>query len=134
MKIYLSGPMTGLPENNYPAFHAAAATLRAAGHEVVSPAEHPAPLTSTSWEQFMRDDLRAMLGCDCLALLPGWQASRGAHLELHVAHRVGMTITEAAALALQTQTSACEYCGGTGLLSYEAGGETRTEACACRES
>lgn len=33
--IYLCGPMTGLPEYNYPAFHAAAAELRAQGWHVV---------------------------------------------------------------------------------------------------
>ena len=33
--LYLCGPMTGLPGNNYPAFHKAAADLRAAGYSVV---------------------------------------------------------------------------------------------------
>ena len=42
-RIYLAGPMSGLPELNYPAFHAKAAELRAAGHHVENPAENPAP-------------------------------------------------------------------------------------------
>ena len=37
--IYVSGPMSGLPDLNFPAFHAAAAELRALGHTVVNPAE-----------------------------------------------------------------------------------------------
>ena len=37
--VYLSGPMTGLPDFNRPAFHAAAAALRAQGYVVINPAE-----------------------------------------------------------------------------------------------
>ena len=39
MRVYISGPMSGLPELNFPAFHAAAASLRAKGLDVVNPAE-----------------------------------------------------------------------------------------------
>lgn len=38
-RIYLSGPMTGLPELNFPAFAAMTANLRADGHTVTNPAE-----------------------------------------------------------------------------------------------
>lgn len=39
-RIYLAGPMTGLPEHNFPAFHAEAARLRGLGYHVENPAEH----------------------------------------------------------------------------------------------
>lgn len=90
-RIYLSGPMSGLPNLNVPAFNAEAARLRALGFEVVNPAElNPGP--DTGWHACMRNDLKALLDCDTLVLLPGWQRSSGAHLEMHVAHRVGMAI------------------------------------------
>ena len=37
-RLYVAGPMTGLPDHNYPAFAEAAARLRAVGYEVESPA------------------------------------------------------------------------------------------------
>ena len=91
LKVYLSGPMTGLPELNFPAFHAAAARLRGAGYTVVNPAEIN-PDSSMSWQQCMRADIKALCDCDALALLPGWMDSKGAHLELHLAHRLELRI------------------------------------------
>lgn len=93
-RIYISGPMTGLPELNFPAFRAEAARLRALGFEVVNPAEIN-PDTAMSWHECMRADIRALCDCDTVATLPGWMASNGAHLEVHLAHRLGMRICEA---------------------------------------
>lgn len=90
-RIYLSGPMTGYNDLNFPAFHAEAARLRALGYEVVNPAELNQDPNAT-WHQCMRTDLKALLDCDTLALLNGWPQSAGAHLEMHMAHRVGMDI------------------------------------------
>lgn len=90
-RIYLSGPMTGMPGLNFPAFNVAAARLRDLGHEVVNPAElnkDPA----ARWHECLRVDLKALLDCNTIALLDGWQKSNGAHLEMHVAHRVGIDI------------------------------------------
>lgn len=44
--IYLSGPMSGLPDYNWPTIDAAAVALRSAGHTVVNPAETPLPASS----------------------------------------------------------------------------------------
>lgn len=99
--VYLSGPMSGLQDLNFPAFHAAAKELRANGHRVISPAEinaaHPG-----EWASCMRADIRALCDCETLALLPGWESSRGAHLELHIAHRLGLKIVSVAGLMFTT--------------------------------
>ncbi|MFU2878316.1 DUF4406 domain-containing protein [Pseudomonas aeruginosa] len=69
-RIYLAGPMTGLPEHNFPAFHAEAARLRQFGYHVENPAEiNP---EGGSWSDCMRRDIPQLLTCDSLALLPGW--------------------------------------------------------------
>ena len=85
-RIYISGPMTGLPDNNFPSFHSAAAALRACGYEVVNPAEIDPGVSADIVGK------RALCDCDVLALLPGWQDSDGANLELHLAHRLGLSI------------------------------------------
>lgn len=90
-RVYLSGPMTGLPDLNFPAFNAEAARLRALGYLVVNPAEL-CPDPTMGWHECMRRDLADLLTCDGLALLDGWHKSSGAHLEMHVAHRVGIEI------------------------------------------
>jgi hypothetical protein len=99
-RVYISGPMTGLPDLNFPAFHAEAARLRALGYEVVNPAEINTD-AGLSWHQCMRSDIRALCDCDSLALMPGWQRSSGAHLELHVAHRLGIEVVMVEALGAQ---------------------------------
>lgn len=67
------------------------AYLRAAGIEAVNPAEINAE-TGGKWEDYMREDIKALCDCDGIALLPGWERSRGAHLEVHIAHRLGLQI------------------------------------------
>jgi hypothetical protein len=91
-KIYISGPMTGHPDLNFPAFNAEAARLRALGYDVINPAELNPP--GKSWQECMRVDIREMMDCDTLVVMPGWCASSGAHLEIHIAHRVGMVVIE----------------------------------------
>ncbi|MBF3131496.1 DUF4406 domain-containing protein, partial [Pseudomonas aeruginosa] len=52
-RIYLAGPMTGLPEHNFPAFHAEAARLRSLGYQVENPAEH-GEIPGFEWADYLR--------------------------------------------------------------------------------
>lgn len=97
-RVYLSGPMTGLKDLNFPAFHSQAAALRARGFDVVNPAElNPDP--SATWADCMRADIAALVTCQEIHLLPGWERSRGARLELHIACELGMKVSLAEAEA-----------------------------------
>jgi len=88
-KVYVSGPMTGMPEHNFPAFNEAAAALRALGWEVVNPVDvNPNP--GTPWLTCIIADLEAMRGCTAIALLPGHENSDGAIVEKIAAKKEGM--------------------------------------------
>ena len=96
---YLAGPMTGIEEYNFPAFHRAAADLRARGWVVFSPAEkdeadgfNPKTDTAKTLKEYMVDDLAAVCRSDAVICLPGWESSTGANLEMHVARVCGIPV------------------------------------------
>jgi hypothetical protein len=92
---YISGPMTGMPEMNFPAFNRAAANLRSLGYRVVNPAELDEldEGQTLEWEDYMRRDIAAMVAsCNRIAMLPGWHRSRGAMAEHFIATTLGMTV------------------------------------------
>lgn len=88
-RCYVAGPMTGLPLMNFPAFNAAAAALRADGWTVVNPVEINGD-PEADRVVCLRADIRELLDCDTIALLPGWENSKGARLESHVADELKM--------------------------------------------
>ena len=104
---YLAGPMRGYPEYNFPAFFAAAKSLRERGIEVWSPAENdvhadgfnPATDTHQPMRHYMKRDLPAVLEADFVAVLSGWERSQGACLEVHVARTCGIPVLWASDLS-----------------------------------
>ena len=101
MRIYLAGPMRGIPQLNFPAFHLAAAKLRAEGHEVFNPAEEDEKVHGPNGERCnftSRDALKRDFAWLCdhaegIAFLPGWDDSRGAVAEFFVARALGLEFT-----------------------------------------
>lgn len=85
MRLYIAGPMTGLPDLNYPAFNTAAEQLRAAGYQVTNPAENVLPMANPGWADYMAVSLEQVKAADGLALLPGWTDSKGAWAEVGTA-------------------------------------------------
>lgn len=115
MKIYLAGPMRGIPEFNFPAFFAAAAELRIAGHDVFNPAErdnehHGTDISKGNAngdeEKAAKEhgfNLREALGADlafickhadAIAMLPGWERSKGATAERATALALGLEVIQ----------------------------------------
>lgn len=96
MKLYLSGPMTGLTDYNKPAFAAAQALLAGLGHDVVNP--HTLDEKDggfPGYEKALRRDVVALMGCDGIAMLPGWHKSRGSKIESAVAEVCGLPMLDA---------------------------------------
>lgn len=96
-RVYLSGPITGLPEPEYTRnFARAEQHYRTAGYEVVNPVELGKALLlnnpGASYEDFMSVDLEALRSCTHIALLEGWENSKGAVREKAEAERLGLEI------------------------------------------
>lgn len=103
-KVYVAGPMTGFPQFNIPRFERQTRRLRAAGFEVVSPIERDSPavqeaaraskdgalvndtIAGETWGQILaRDVIIVADEVQGVVVLPGWEKSRGARLEVFVA-------------------------------------------------
>lgn len=108
MKVYLAGPMRGYDNYNFPAFTDACAVLRIAGYEVFSPHERDLaegfdPTKTLNGQGFdlraaLLWDMEAVLSSDAVAVMPGWQDSRGARAEVALAEAAGipwMTVADA---------------------------------------
>lgn len=102
--FYLAGPMTGIPQFNFPAFDEAAKKLRERGWDIVSPAELDEAETRAdalaspdgklidgkssgkTWGDFLARDVKLIADqCGGVVFLPGWEKSKGAKLEAFVA-------------------------------------------------
>jgi len=100
MKWYLAGPMTGIPQFNFPAVDTATQNLRAAGYDIITPHEQDSPavqaaawaspdgkliagqVAGETWGQILARDVRIIADdVGGIIHLPGWTKSNGALLE-----------------------------------------------------
>jgi len=111
-KIYIAGPMRGIPMLNFPEFFRVAALWRAAGWEVINPAQmdmdngqDPAldpniEKNGIDFAEAMARDLPAVASCDAIALMTGWGNSQGANKELERALLLNKEVYDANTMAL----------------------------------
>lgn len=91
MKIYIAGPMTGLPHFNRPAFNQAAINLSFEKHVPLNPAILPDGLTEAD---YMAIGLTMLQRAEAIYLLTGWQFSAGARAEHALALKLGLEVIE----------------------------------------
>lgn len=100
-RIYIAGPMRGCVLRNYPLFDAAAISITDEGHVPLNPADRARSLfgihsdddlTEEKLAKALMEDLRELLGCDAIVMLPKWGESVGARLEFDVARLTGKRV------------------------------------------
>lgn len=116
-RVYIAGPITGIPMSNFPAFDAARDRWAEAGWAALSPAD----ITRKYWRdrfgtefdpsspsdprmcvggdiypELLRLDFKALSSAEAIALLPGWERSHGVSIELPYALALGMPVYDAA--------------------------------------
>lgn len=95
MILYLSGPMSGLPANNYPAFNRYSDRLAAHGVTHINPVDLAVGKPDPEWADYLAKDLLALIGRTThVALMPGWERSKGASLEAFVAMALGRPVID----------------------------------------
>lgn len=126
--------MSGKPAFNYPMFHRVAALWRAAGYEIVNPAENFDGDTSLPKPTYLRKDLAQLLECDALIVLPGWEESEGASLEVSIARVLKMPVWNSEELLKsndKTGRSYCALCNHTAFSHPVAPGTCHALGCTC---
>lgn len=91
--VYVSGPMSGYPNNNVERFNFVCSIFREKLKDVtvINPAEQDQNL---SWEEVMKNDLDDVNRATHLAFLGGWNLSRGARMEMKLAIDRGIKIID----------------------------------------
>ena len=102
MVVYIGGPMRGIECFNFPAFDRARDRITSLGHIVISPADLDRQSGFSGIEPDVPDARECMLrdlhaiadSADAVALLPGWERSRGAAVEVAFAAYLGLPILD----------------------------------------
>lgn len=112
-KVYLSGPITGIQNYNIAEFKKYEKKFKHLNFEVVNPhklfskeevdeinkAYDEKKITFEEYHSyFMKRDIKEMMNCDFIAVLDGWEKSKGANIEVYIARNINMPIVSAITL------------------------------------
>ena len=99
--IYISGPMSNIPNSNLDEFDKAEKQLKQSGYEVLNPHKICEELNIRffkmgkvpNYEDYLKEDIIQMLSkCDSVLVLPGWRQSKGSKLEIANAIECGLDV------------------------------------------
>lgn len=89
MKIFISGPMRGLPNYNFDKFDSVEKWLIAAGYDVVNPAHISRSYKETTilnnkdkFNEMVKRQLSALEQCDAILVLDNWEKPEGVKTEI----------------------------------------------------
>jgi len=92
LKIYISGKIAHMDlDERRRAFKMAADYWQLKGYDVFNPFENGLS-QEADWHDHIRVDIRALVDCDIIYMLSGWEHSKGAKLELDVASSCGIPV------------------------------------------
>jgi len=109
MKVYIAGKMRGVKDFNKYAFNEAEKYLIGLGFDAVNPVAIDESnnivlvsetgdindiigFTQEDLKSVIRRDVEAVIGCDAVYMLNGWETSKGARAERAIALWLGLTI------------------------------------------
>lgn len=92
MRLYVCGPVSGVPGGNRAAFEEARRVLADAGYRPLVP--HDLLPEDAPWHMAMRVCVSAMCSCGGVCVLEGWGGSRGARLEVSIARQLKMPVND----------------------------------------
>ena len=95
MKIYIAGKISGQDlEKAKKKFAKAEKEMRQRGFETVNPLAIQKIHPDKSWGDYMLEDIKQLLRCDAILLLPDWEDSTGAKIEKMIAQKMGMRVIQ----------------------------------------
>lgn len=92
MKAYISGAISGIEQDNEPAFRNAESILEAMGYETIVPHDINPGVDNPEWEDWMRADIIAMMDADIVISIFSETYSRGAATEQDLARRLNIPV------------------------------------------